>query len=86
MIGTVVAVSRTLIISARKATFSDSLTRDQRVASLYGRQGCSRPSIMTCASMPISWHGSRGAPGGRGYQTEINRALREYVLRREPSA
>lgn len=33
----------------------------------------------------VAWF-KRQAPGGRGYQTEINRALREYVLRREPSA
>lgn len=33
----------------------------------------------------VAWF-KRHAPGGRGYQTEINRALREYVLRREPSA
>ena len=32
----------------------------------------------------VAWF-KRQAPGGRGYQTEINRALREYVLGREPS-
>lgn len=30
----------------------------------------------------VDWF-KRHAPGGRGYQTSINRALREYVLRRE---
>ena len=30
----------------------------------------------------VSWF-KRHAPGGRGYQTDINRALREYVRQRE---
>lgn len=32
----------------------------------------------------VTWF-KRQAPGGRGYQTRINRALREYVLQRERS-
>ena len=30
----------------------------------------------------VAWF-KRHAPGGRGYQTEINRALRQHVQRRE---
>lgn len=33
----------------------------------------------------VAWF-KRHARGGRGYQTNINRALREYVLRREKRA
>ena len=33
----------------------------------------------------VTWFKSR-APGGRGYQTEINRALREYVREHSRSA
>ena len=33
----------------------------------------------------VTWF-KRHARGGRGYQTNINRALREYVLRREKKA
>ena len=33
----------------------------------------------------VDWF-KRHAPGGRGYQTEINRALREYVGEQESSA
>ncbi len=32
----------------------------------------------------VDWF-KRNAPGGRGYQTEINRALRQHVLRVETS-
>ncbi len=32
----------------------------------------------------VAWF-KRHAPGGRGYQTEINRALRQHVQRRETS-
>ena len=32
----------------------------------------------------VTWFKSR-IPGGRGYQTEINRALREYVMERSRS-
>ena len=33
----------------------------------------------------VAWF-KRHAPGGRGYQTDINRALREYVEAREKQA
>ena len=33
----------------------------------------------------VAWF-KRNAPGGRGYQTDINRALREYVAQRDKPA